>query len=56
MQSIPGVTTEVPGAKLYCADALDVLRSLPDSSIDLIATDPPYFRVKGLAWDRAWDR
>jgi site-specific DNA-methyltransferase (adenine-specific) len=55
MQSTPGVTTEVPGAKLYCADALDVLRSLPDSSIDLIATDPPYFRVKGLAWDRAWD-
>lgn len=47
--------TEVPGAKLYCADALDVLRSLPSNSIDLIATDPPYFRVKGLAWDRAWD-
>jgi site-specific DNA-methyltransferase (adenine-specific) len=51
----PLALTEVPGAKLYCADALDVLRSLPDSSIDLIATDPPYFRVKGLAWDRAWD-
>lgn len=47
--------TEVPGAKLYCGDALDVLRSLPSNSIDLIATDPPYFRVKGLAWDRAWD-
>jgi adenine-specific DNA-methyltransferase len=47
--------TEVPGAVLHCGDALDVLRSLPDSSIDLIATDPPYYRVKGLAWDRAWN-
>ena len=26
--------TEVPGAKLYCGDALDVLRSLPSNSID----------------------
>lgn len=51
--SIP--RTDVPGATLYCGDALDVLRSLPSNSIDLIATDPPYFRVKGLAWDRAWD-
>jgi adenine-specific DNA-methyltransferase len=47
--------TEVEGATLYCADALEVLRHLPDNSIDLIATDPPYYRVKGLVWDRAWD-
>lgn len=46
---------DVAGAALYLGDALEVLRSLPDSSIDLIATDPPYYRVKGLAWDRAWD-
>jgi len=31
-----------------------VLRSLPDKSVNLIATDPPYFRVKGEAWDNAW--
>ena len=37
------------------SDALDFLRSLPDKSVNLIATDPPYFRVKGEAWDRAWD-
>lgn len=36
------------------ADALAFLRSLPAQSVDLIATDPPYFRVKDLAWDRAW--
>lgn len=27
---------------LYCADALEVLRSLPDDSVDLLCTDPPY--------------
>ena len=39
---------------LRVGDALDVLRSLPDKSVNLIATDPPYFRVKGEAWDNAW--
>lgn len=37
-------------------DCLDVLRSLPDSSVDLIATDPPYFKVKSEPWDRQWDK
>lgn len=40
---------------LLNADAMDVLRSLPDASVDLVATDPPYFRVKDEPWDRAWD-
>lgn len=39
---------------VYEADALDLLRSLPDASVQLIATDPPYFRVKDEAWDNAW--
>ena len=39
---------------VYEADALDLLRSLPDDSMQLIATDPPYFRVKDEAWDNAW--
>src|SRR5690606_33469343 len=39
---------------VFHADALDLLRSLPDGSVNLIATDPPYFRVKNEAWDRAW--
>jgi adenine-specific DNA-methyltransferase len=42
------------GITIYNADAQDLLRSLPDASVDLIATDPPYFRVKDEAWDRAW--
>jgi site-specific DNA-methyltransferase (adenine-specific) len=37
------------------ADALDFLRSVNDDSVQLVATDPPYFRVVGEAWDRQWD-
>jgi adenine-specific DNA-methyltransferase len=39
---------------LHCADALDVLSSMADNSVDLIAMDPPYFRVKGEDWDNQW--
>ena len=35
-------------------DCLDVLRTLPDASVDAVVTDPPYFRVKSEAWDRQW--
>lgn len=41
--------------QLHQGDALDVLRSLPDASVDLIVTDPPYYRVKAEWWDRQWD-
>ena len=40
---------------LYLGDALDVMAALPDASVDLVATDPPYFRVADEAWDRQWD-
>jgi len=39
---------------LFQGDCLDVLPTLPDNSVDLIVTDPPYFRVKKDAWDRQW--
>ncbi|MGA1257046.1 MAG: DNA-methyltransferase, partial [Candidatus Nanopelagicaceae bacterium] len=29
---------------------------LPDNCIDLICTDPPYFKVKKEWWDRQWDK
>lgn len=45
---------ELPGITLHNADCINVLKSLPDNSIDLIATDPPYFRVKSEGWDRQW--
>jgi adenine-specific DNA-methyltransferase len=39
---------------IYNARCEDVLPSLADNSVDLIATDPPYFGVKDEAWDNAW--
>ena len=41
--------------RLIQGDCLDVLPTLDDSSVDLILTDPPYYKVKGEAWDRQWD-
>ena len=40
--------------KIECVDALAFMRSLPDACVDLVLTDPPYYRVKAEAWDRAW--
>ena len=38
MQSL----TISPSLSLFQGDALDVLRSLPDDSVDMVLTDPPY--------------
>lgn len=40
---------------LHHTDALSLLSQLADNSIDLIATDPPYYKVKGEAWDNQWE-
>lgn len=51
---------------IYHADCMDMLRQLPEKSVDLVIADPPYYRMKGdfdfvfqtvseyLAWCRAW--
>lgn len=37
---------------LHLGDCLDVLRTLPDCSVDSVVTDPPYgIRFMGKAWD-----
>jgi site-specific DNA-methyltransferase (adenine-specific) len=41
---------------IHGGDCLDVMRGMADNSIDAIVTDPPYFKVKGDAWDRQWDK
>ncbi len=48
-------TIETDRYSLYLADCRDVLGEMPANSINLIPTDPPYFKVKGEAWDRQWD-
>lgn len=34
------------GMTLYCGDALDVLKSLPDASIQMCVTSPPYWGLR----------
>ena len=48
--------TDADNWTLNHGDCLDALAELPDSSVNLIATDPPYFRIKNLPWDRQWDK
>ena len=36
------------------ADALELLQSLDDKSVDLILTDPPYYKFLNVDWDKQW--
>lgn len=47
-------TVKISSVELFNADCLQVLSRTPDNSIDLICTDPPYFRVKPEGWDNQW--
>ena len=43
---------EGQGATIYHGDCLDVLRELPDCSVDSVVTDPPYaLGFMGREWD-----
>ena len=35
-------------------DCLEFLKSLDDNVVDLICTDPPYYRVVNDEWDNQW--
>jgi len=45
--------------EIICADCLDILKSMPDKSVDLVLTDPPYGIANvwhggsGCGWGRA---
>ena len=41
---------------LINGDCLVEMAKLPTRSVDLILTDPPYFKVKDDAWDRQWEK
>ena len=41
--------------KLIHGDCLDVMADMSANSVDAIITDPPYYKVKGEAWDNQWD-
>jgi DNA modification methylase len=40
--------------KIACMDCLEYLKSLPDASVDLVETDPPYnvSQKKNIKFDR----
>ena len=41
-------------AAVYHGDCIDVIRELPDGSVDAVVTDPPYgIRFMGESWDGA---
>ena len=40
---------------VHAGDCLDVLKTLPDNSVDAVCTDPPYgLEFMGKDWDRPW--
>ena len=48
-------TVKINSVDLINADCLHFIQSLPDDSIELIVTDPPYFKVmKPNGWDNQW--
>lgn len=47
-------TVKISSSYLYHGDCLEFIATLPDNSVDLIVTDPPYFKVKPQGWDHQW--
>lgn len=47
------IVHHIGNATLYNGDCREVLPQL--APVDLVLTDPPYFRVKGDYWDNEWD-
>ena len=37
-------------------DALELLQSLGDKTVDLILTDPPYYKLLNIDWDKQWKK
>jgi DNA modification methylase len=42
------------GPYVYPTDARFFLDRLPDASVDLLLTDPPYFGIVEDSWDNQW--
>jgi len=40
--------------ELHLGDCLEVMRSMPNKSVDAVITDPPYYKVMNHAWDNQW--
>ena len=43
----------IDGNKIYCGDNLEIMKDIPDNSIDAVVTDPPYgLEFMGKEWDK----
>lgn len=40
---------------LYLGDSLEAMKKMPDNSVDVILTDPPYLYLKNQKLDREFD-
>ena len=40
--------------QLHLGDCLEVMRTMPDKSVDAVITDPPYYRIVDAQWDKQW--
>lgn len=40
--------------KIINDDCLEYMRKMPDKSVDLVLTDPPYFKIVKNEWDNQW--
>jgi site-specific DNA-methyltransferase (adenine-specific) len=40
--------------KILCGDCLNLIKDVPNETIDLVIADPPYFKVIGEKWDYVW--
>jgi site-specific DNA-methyltransferase (adenine-specific) len=47
----PPLAAALPRRNFQIGDALDELRRLPDSSVDMVLTSPPYFRLRNYQHD-----
>ena len=44
----------IDNCKLINDDVINGMKSIEDSTIDSIITDPPYFKVVDEEWDKQW--
>jgi len=49
------MTGTTPIDTIIQGDCLEEMKKLPANSINLIYTDPPYFKVKDEPWDNQWE-
>ena len=49
------MTGTTPIDTVIQGDCLEEMKKLPPNSINLIYTDPPYFKVKNEPWDNQWE-